>query len=47
MKWVVNLSTGDAVTVQCSGIEASKDAGGVLPPGKVFIARLEVYKDLS
>ena len=29
------------------GIEASKDAAGVLPPGKAYIARLEAYKDLS
>ena len=29
------------------GQEAAKAAAGVLPPGKVFIARLEAYKDLS
>ena len=29
------------------GQEAAKAAAGVLPPGKVFIARLEEYKDLS
>ena len=29
------------------GCEASKAAAGVLPPGKVSIARLEAYKDLS
>lgn len=29
------------------GQEAAKAAAGVLPPGKVFIVRLEAYKDLS
>ena len=29
------------------GQEAAKAAAGVLPPGKVFIARLEEYKDIS
>jgi twinkle protein len=29
------------------GQEAAKAAAGVLPPGKVYIARLEEYKDLS
>ena len=29
------------------GQDAAKAAAGVLPPGKVFIARLEAYKDLS
>ena len=29
------------------GQEAAKAAAGVLPPGKVFIARLEAYKDIS
>jgi len=29
------------------GVEASKQAAGVLPPGKAFIARMEGYKDLS
>ena len=29
------------------GQEAAKAAAGVLPPGKVFIARTEAYKDLS
>ena len=29
------------------GCEAAKAAAGVLPPGKVSIARLEAYKDLS
>ncbi len=30
-----------------AGIEASKSAAGVLPPGKVSIARLTAYKDAS
>ena len=29
------------------GAEAAKEAASVLPPGKVFIARLESYKDIS
>lgn len=29
------------------GQDAAKAAAGVLPPGKVFIARIEAYKDLS
>jgi len=30
-----------------AGQKAAKEAAGVLPPGKVFIARLDDYKDLS
>ena len=30
-----------------AGVQASKDAAGVLPPGKVFIGFLEGYKDAS
>ena len=30
-----------------AGQKAAKEAAGVLPPGKAFIARLEAYKDLS
>ena len=30
-----------------AGQKAASDAAGVLPPGKVFITRIEAYKDLS